>query len=240
MDAGRDAGRREPRVRLSPKKCVALLLTLCASSVLASCEEETAVFEEALVFDIDVVVRNGQPKVFVCEVDTECRRENRFWWPKMQECEHTSDLYGEPLGPSCEPKLNFLLDGVGVNSDLVPGLTYELVVQGCGYEATRIPLTLPTVELVIEDIQYDAIAAEVAIRYSAPGADVAALSAGNWTSMQTCISDASGQVSHTGAPNPLDATLAVFATSERSERFGNLTFWIGVQEVLDLNPGMSD
>ena len=229
---------RTPRVWLSRS---ALLLMLLASSVLASCEEEeAAVFEEAVLFDIDVVVRNGQPKAFICEVDAECRREDTFWWPKMQECEHTSDLYREPRGPSCVPRLHFLLDEVIVNSDLVPGLNYELVVQGCGYEATRIPLALPTVELVIEDIQYDAIAAELAINYSAPGADVAALTAGNWTSMQTCISDASGQVSHSGSPNPLEATLAVFATSERTERFGSLRLWLGVQEELELNPAMSD
>ncbi len=212
---------------------------LCASSVLTSCEDQAVVFEEA-VFDIDVVVRNGQPEVFVCEAGTECRREDRFWWPKMQECEHTSDAYGEPLGPSCEPKLNFLHDGVAINSALVPGLNYELVVQGCGHDATRIPFTLPTVELVIEDIQYDAIAAELAVTYSAPGADVAALTAGNWTSMQTCISDANGQVSHTGAPNPQNATLAVFATSEHSEHFGSLRLWLGVQEVLELAPTTSD
>ncbi len=213
------------------------LLTLVGASVLASCEAETkSAAPEAAIFDIDLVVRNGQPEAFVCEVGADCQREDRFWWPKMQECEHTSDLYGEPRGPACVPQLDFILDGVVVNSALVPGLSYELIVQGCGHDATHIPLSLPSVELIIEDIQHDAIASELAIRFAAPGADAAALSAGNWTSMQTCLSEASGHVSHRGAPNPTEATLAVFATSEQSERFGSLRLWLGVQEELDLSP----
>jgi hypothetical protein len=207
---------------------------LVGASVLASCQVETV---ETMVFDIDLVVRNGRPEAFVCEVDAECQRANGFWWPKRtQACGATSDVYAEPREPSCTPNLYFTLCGVVVNSDLVPGQNYELVVQDCGHDATLIPLALPSVELVIEDIQHDAIAAELAVSYSAPRADVAALSAGNWTSMRTCISEATGQVSHKGSPNPSDASLAVFSRSEQSERFGNLRLWVGVQEQLDLSP----
>lgn len=187
-------------------------------------------------YELDLVVRDGRVVPYLCWEGSQCNRgSSDDWWPQPGECHFVSDVVGTSHRPECALQARFLADGDLVpEGGVLPGKTYELIVEGCGYGPSSISLASPMVTLEITDVAQDPNGS-VSVDYLAQGANAAVMRAGNWTSKKTCASAITGNFMQDN-PYVQEAQLSAYDLSEHETDFGTLRVWMGTEQMLDLGP----